>query len=564
MKSLIIRGSAVALPLFLTCVGIFAADDKKPAPKAAAPAKATPAARGPAAAGAAGRGAAPAASGRGAAPAAAGRGAAPGVAGRGGAPAAGRAGAPAGRAGAPVGRGAGPAVGGRGAAPGREVHMAGGGTARLGAHGEVREAHVRGMDIHRGPNGNRRIVAERADHSRVFAERGGRGYVQRPYMYHGREFGHRTYYVNGRAYDRFYNRYPYRGVYLDVYAPARFYPTPFYGWAYNPWVAPVPYAWGFVGNPWAVYYGGFFTPYPVYPSASFWLTDYMISTTLAAAYEAQVAAAAGAAPPPPAGPPAALTPEVKQLVAAEVQRQLALENSEAAQNARNVDPDPQSSGIARMLSDNQPHVFIAHADLDLTDATGTECFVTQGDVLQMVAPPPPAATAAQLVVLGTKGQDCRKGAAVNVQLTDLQDMQNHMRETIDSGLGEMQSKAGKGLPALPASANAAPVTAAFAAGAPPPDPDAAKEINAQVQAADSAEKEVVAQGGPSASDATPAALAPPPPPPAADVDLTGKSIDEVKQIRGEPKTSTKSGTKTIFVYPDMKVIFTNGKVTDIQ
>ena len=30
-----------------------------------------------------------------------------------------------------------------------------------------------------------------------------------------------TYYVNGRAYDRFYNRYPYRGVYLDVYAPAR-------------------------------------------------------------------------------------------------------------------------------------------------------------------------------------------------------------------------------------------------------------------------------------------------------------------------------------------------------
>ena len=137
----------------------------------------------------------------------------------------------------------------------------------------------------------------------------------------------------------------------------------------------------------------------------------MISTTLAAAYEAQVAAAAGAAPPPPAmSTPAALTPEVKQLVASEVQRQLALENSEAAQNARNADPDPQSSGIARMLSDNQPHVFIAHADLDLTDATGTECFVTQGDVLQMVAPPPPAATAAQLVVLGTKAPGLPQGS----------------------------------------------------------------------------------------------------------------------------------------------------------
>jgi len=442
--------------------------------------------------------------------------------------------------------------------------MAGGGSARLGAHGEVREAHVRGMDIHRGPNGNRRIVAERADHSRVFAERGGRGYVQRPYMYHGREFGHRTYYVNGRAYDRFYNRYPYRGVDLDVYAPARFYPTPFYGWAYNPWVAPVPYAWGFVGNPWAVYYGGYFTPYPVYPSASFWLTDYMISTTLAAAYEAQVAAAAGAAPPPPPAPPAALTPEVKQLVAAEVQKQLALENSEAAQNARNADPDPQSSGIARMLSDNQPHVFIAHADLDLTDATGTECFVTQGDVLQMVAPPPPAATAAQLVVLGTKAQDCRKGAAVTVQLTDLQDMQNHMRETIDAGLGEMQSKAGKGLPALPAAAAAAPVTAAFAASAPPPDPDAAKEINAQVQAADQAEKEVVAQGGPSAADTAPAAIAPPPPPPPADVDVTGMTVEQVVAAKGQPKSIIKAGAKTIYVYDGYKITFANGKVTGIE
>jgi hypothetical protein len=168
------------------------------------------------------------------------------------------------------------------------------------------------------------------------------------------------------------------------------------------------------------------------------------------------------------------------------------------------------------------------------------------------------------VVLGTKAQDCRKGAAVTVQLTDLQDMQNHMRETIDSGLGEMQAKAGKGLPALPASANAAPVPAAFAAGAPPPDPDAAKEINAQVQAADSAEKEVVAQGGPSAAEAAPANIAPPPPPPPADVDLTGKTLDQVLQIKGQPKSKSTAGAKTILVYDDGKVILMNGKVTDIQ
>lgn len=90
------------------------------------------------------------------------------------------------------------------------------------ADGRVSDVHDarRGMDIHHGLNGNRRVSVERADHSRIVAERGGRGYVQHPYMYHGREFGHRTYYEHGRVYDRYYGRYPYHGVYVDVYAPA--------------------------------------------------------------------------------------------------------------------------------------------------------------------------------------------------------------------------------------------------------------------------------------------------------------------------------------------------------
>ena len=138
----------------------------------------------------------------------------------------------------------------------------------------------RGMDVHHGLDGRRRVSVERADHSRVYAERGGRGYVQRPYMYHGHEYGHRTYYYNGRAYDRFYNRYPYHGVYVYGYAPAVYYAPAFYGWAYNPWVAPVPYAWGYVGTPWYGFYGGYFTPYPVYPSASVWLADYLLSQSL--------------------------------------------------------------------------------------------------------------------------------------------------------------------------------------------------------------------------------------------------------------------------------------------
>jgi hypothetical protein len=69
-----------------------------------------------------------------------------------------------------------------------------------------------------------------------------------------------------------------------------------------------------------------------------------------------------------------------------------------------------------------------------------------------------------------------------------------MRETIDRGMAEMQAKQGKGgLPAAPPSAITAPSAAAFAQLAPPPDPNAATEINQQLQAADQSEQDVTTQ-----------------------------------------------------------------------
>jgi hypothetical protein len=129
----------------------------------------------------------------------------------------------------------------------KTVQTKGGAQVSMRPGGKPADVHLasRGMDIHHGLNGSSRVSVEHADHSRIVSERGGRGYVQRPYMFHGHEFGHRTYYAHGRAYDRFYMRHPYRGMYLDVYEPGLFYAPAFYGWAYNPWVAPVPYAWGF-------------------------------------------------------------------------------------------------------------------------------------------------------------------------------------------------------------------------------------------------------------------------------------------------------------------------------
>ncbi len=50
--------------------------------------------------------------------------------------------------------------------------------------GTPADIHVqsRGMDVHHNLNGNRHVVVERADHSRIVVERGGHGYIQRPYF----------------------------------------------------------------------------------------------------------------------------------------------------------------------------------------------------------------------------------------------------------------------------------------------------------------------------------------------------------------------------------------------
>jgi hypothetical protein len=363
------------------------------------------------------------------------------------------------------------------------------------ANGKVADVHdaKRGMDIHHGLDGGRRVSVERRDGSRLVVERGRPGYVQRGYNYHGHEFAHRDYYYNGRHYDRYYRGYAYRGIYLNAYAPAYYYSPGFYGWAYNPWAVPVAYGWGWAGSPWLGFYGGYFTPYSVYPSSAFWLTDYIISQNLQAAYAARAADAsdAGAAQQAAAGA-TPLTPEVKQLIADEVKSQLALENAEATQSAQKQDVDASSSGIARLLADGKPHMFVSGSGLDVTDASsGNECHISDGDALEMLQPPPAAATAANLIVKASKGGvECVAGETVQVNLTDLQEMQNHMRENIDAGLKELQAKQGQGgLPKAPASAQAAPTQPEFVAIAPPAPPADATDIQAQSTAADQAESE---------------------------------------------------------------------------
>ena len=445
-----------------------------------------------------------------------------------------------------------------------------GSAVRTRANGKVSDVHdaKTGTDIHHGLDGNRHVSVERKDGSRLVSDHGRRGYVQRNYSYHNHTYVSRSYYYGGRSYNRYYNGYYYGGVYMNVYAPGFYYGPGFYGWAYNPWAAPIAFGWGWGGSPWFGFYGGYFTPYATYPSAAFWLTDYIVSQDLQAAYAARQAAAAAAAgdAEAAAAAPAALTPEVKQMIADEVKAQLALENQEATQTAAKADVDPGSSSVARLLTDGHPHVFVVGGGLDLVDASGQECAVSEGDALQLVTPPAANATAADLVVLASKGgNECQKTATVSVNLTDLQEMQNHMRETIDQGLQDLQAKQGKGgLPAAPPSAQIAPTQSPYAAVAPPPDPKDAADLKAADTTATQAEAQVTADAGAgsspigavdSSATAAPAAT--------ATVEI-GQTTDQVKAALGAPTRIANLGPKVIYYYNGMKVTFKAGKVSDVE
>jgi hypothetical protein len=443
------------------------------------------------------------------------------------------------------------------------------------ADGRLSDVHdnARGMGIHHGLDGSRHVSVERADHSRLYAERGRRGYIEHGYNFHGHDFNRRAYYWHGHEYNRYYRNYYFHGAYMGVYAPGFYYSPGFYGWAYNPWYAPVAYGWGWGAAPWYGYYGGYFAPYPAYASPSLWLTDYMISTDLAAAYEAhQAAQAQGGATMVAAGGEPMLTPDVKAQIAAEVQSQIALENAEAAQNAQGADPDPASSGLNRLFTDGKPHTFVVGGSLDVVDAGGRECALSDGDALQLAMPPAPSSPDAQLVVLASKGGiECPRTSTVTVAVKDLQEMQNHMRETIDQGLQELQAKQGTGgLPAAPPSARTKPVETAFAQAAPAPDPNGEADIKQQLTSSDQAEAEAAqtAPGGSAIGGTVPGQPAAPmqaaaPAQPTVNI-AVGQSIDQVTGSMGQPLTIVNLGTKKIYKYKDMKITFRDGKVADVE
>ncbi len=426
--------------------------------------------------------------------------------------------------------------------------------ARFHSDGHVRVVRTPERTIYRSSHGSRTVIVQRP--GRLIVSHGPRyGYVQRPFVVHNRPYFERTYYRHNVRYVRFYRPYHHRGVTLHVYTPTRYYAPAFYGWAYSPWHRPVVYRWGWVRSPWYGYYGGYFTPYPVYASPALWLTDFIVAATLEAAYQERMAAAEARAEERAAyaNNQTQLTPEVKDAISSEVQRQLEAERSEAQNSGANA----ASEGLPPGLNDNSTHVFVVSRSMDVSSpaAPGGECALTEGDVLQLDAGTPRNADSADVMVLASKANECRKGTRVSVAFEDLTEMQNRMRETIDQGLEELRSKQGQdGLPPLPAAAQKAPVEAEFAAQAPPAENSVSDDLQRETDQANRAEQQVINEASAPEGDASgsPESIS------------LGQTPEEVTAVMGPPEKVIDLGAKQIYLYKNLKVTFKNGTVNDIQ
>jgi len=383
------------------------------------------------------------------------------------------------------------------------VTLSGGRTATFRSNGGFASIHAGGMQINHGLRGERQIVTVRPDHSRLVSMGSHWGYVQRPYMVRGgRTYVERTYVVNNVTYTRVYRSYYYRGVSYYAYVPPFYFHPRFYGWVYNPWRVPVYYrwAWFIAPPPWYVYWGPYFAPAPVYPSAALWLTDFLLAENLRLAYEAQREAEANAAaqanqpppeayqPPPPApqaeGTTTQITPELKQAIAEEVRAQLAAEQQGAS--ATPPQPAPSSAQAPPGALDPARRLFVVSSSLAASTTDGQNCELTSGDIITRLDDTPDNNNSVRVSVSSSKGNDCRVGSTLMIQVSDLQEMQNQFGDKVDTGLKTLADSSGKGgLPLAPDTG-----TTAGEVPAPPPDANAESALQGQQKEADQTEKQV--------------------------------------------------------------------------
>ncbi len=395
--------------------------------------------------------------------------------------------------------------------------------ARFGPSGHITSFHSENMEFHRSLAGPRIVTARYPNHSVLVSVGPHHGYLERPLIVRDRPYFLRTYVRGPVVYSHVYLGYAYAGVPLHYFVAPVYYSPAFYGWASYPWVRPVPYSWGWSAAPW---YGGpqpYFVASPVYPNASFWLTDYYLGDMLNAAYQQQADAGASdddqalpqddladlTAPDDPTDPQddntqpesdppspvyaqtaTPISAELKAAIADEIHEQLAYDN--AAQALPASDPNPLTGYDSLPATLKRPnYIFVVADPKRVLTSDNHVCKIDTGDTLRIVTPPPPDATVIWTKVASSREHDCPAGAEVSVNLDDLQSMVNNLREHVETGLNQLRLNQGNnGLPAPPLAAVAAPPRQAIPDNLTKPDAGVQTMLQTEQQQANQAATQI--------------------------------------------------------------------------
>jgi hypothetical protein len=184
---------------------------------------------------------------------------------------------------------------------------------------------------------------------------------------------------------------------------------------------------------------------------------------------------------------------LKEAIAEEVRRQLAAEQ----QSATTIPQQPAaiSAEAPPPALDPAQRLFVVSSSLAVPTIDGQDCELTAGDIITRLDDTPDNNNRVRASVSSSKGNDCRVGSTLMIQVSDLQEMHNQFREQIDSGLKTLADNSGQGgLPTAPDTG-----TTAGEVPPPPPDPNAQSALQDQQKEADQSEQQVqqeVTQGAP--------------------------------------------------------------------
>ncbi|MCB0347719.1 MAG: hypothetical protein KDD37_02745 [Bdellovibrionales bacterium] len=246
--------------------------------------------------------------------------------------------------------------------------------------------------------------------------------------HNGRDLVERSRYRHDHGREIRVNRYyrPYRWGRHDLYSYRSYWSFNIGFWSFyrHRYVSPWRYTWGWASSPWYRGWAWYYTPYSYYYSASYWVTDYVISDLLREQYEEGYAD--GFRDGWNEARSTGITEEYKEQLRSQVDQTVDAYERDASVSLDEAFRDPN-------------YLFAVDTELTVLDQNNSVCTLSGGDLLRVYSNRPEQEdNYVSMLVATSKGASCRAGSVVNISIDDLQEMLNTFNEKVDDGLNEAQ------------------------------------------------------------------------------------------------------------------------------